>query len=65
MTPRRAVLHLVSWANVRHYDVLVVGETRARYRIRAEQDILLLGRIVLHAGQTALVPQSAITWSEP
>jgi hypothetical protein len=62
---RRALLHLDGWAGRTTQPVLVIGETRTRYRIGCEQTTRLAGRRRnIEAGETVLVPKCAITFTE-
>ncbi len=62
-TARQAYLHLDGWAGLRQWAVLVVGETPKRYRIRAVMDNTPLPRRRIMAGQEALVPKYAVSFS--
>lgn len=57
---RRAVLCLDTYAGRREHPCRVVGETRTRFRIEADQPTPLPGSRVLQPGSTTLVPRYAI-----
>lgn len=62
---RRAFLHLDGWEGRTRQAVLVLGETKTRYRIGCEQTVRLAGRCrSIAAGETALVPKYAISFTE-
>lgn len=62
---RRAFLHLDGWEGRTRQAVLVLGETKTRYRIGCEQTVRLAGRCrSIKAGETTLVPKYAITFTE-
>ena len=68
MDERPAKLHLDGWCGRTKQDVIVVGETPKRYRIRpaGDRSVRLAGRSrSLRPGDTALVPKRAITFVEP
>lgn len=63
MTERYAELHLDGWMGRLSQDVLVVGETPKRFRIRpvGSDPVRLPGRNrYLYPGDTALVPKYAV-----
>jgi len=62
---RPAYLCFNDWAGTREHPVVIVGQTRERYRIRlpdgATEPMKLAGRCRwLRTGETALVPKSAV-----
>lgn len=62
-----AKLYLQSWAGVHAEDVLIVGETSKKYRVRAPEGkrVRLAGRRRFISGElTALVPKQAIKLEE-
>lgn len=66
--PWAAWLHIQDWAGHTKQAVLVVGETKARYRIAPAGDerVKLGGRSRwLAPGETALVPKRAVTVRMP
>ncbi|HZV49965.1 MAG TPA: hypothetical protein VFD49_09395 [Candidatus Dormibacteraeota bacterium] len=63
--PRPARLGLVGWHGITWDPIEVVGETPARYRVRALELTRLAGyHRWLEAGQTALVPKCAARLQE-
>ena len=62
---RSARVGLIGWGGSQWFDVIVVGETRTRYRIRCDAGMPLTGGRYLNPGETALVPKHAITWTDP
>lgn len=62
---RSARVGLSGWGGSQWFDVIVVGETRTRYRIRSETGMPLTGGRYLNPGETALVPKHAISWTHP
>lgn len=64
MVERKAKLNFNDWAGCRSVEVIVVGETPKKYRIKTagEDPIRLAGRYkYLRPGEVALVPKSAVT----
>jgi hypothetical protein len=56
-----AVLTIIGWHGRIDFPVRIVGETPARYRVTPiEGPITLPNRRVLHPGDSALVPKTAI-----
>jgi hypothetical protein len=53
-------VHFDGWAGHAKFKVSVLGETRARYRVRYEED-MLYGRRVHRRGDVVLVPKRAVT----
>jgi hypothetical protein len=62
--PKLATLTLGGWHGLSHHEVLVIGETPTRYRIRALTETRLAGRSrYLAEGQETLVPRPSISFS--
>lgn len=62
--PRRAVILLSGWGGRSEQQVLVVGETPKRYRIKATRRTKLAGRSRwIGTGDTALVPKHAVRFA--
>lgn len=57
-----AFLCFDDWAGYHEEPVRIVGETRTRYRIQTDKDVIrLAGRYrYLRRGETALVPKRAV-----
>ena len=55
----KAVVCINGWAGRIESPCYVIGETPKKYRIKADQDIEL-PRKTLFAGESALVPKSAV-----
>lgn len=68
MNPRPAFLNYNDWAGIHASPVLVIGETPKRYRIQTVNGstLKLAGRSrYLRAGETALVPKTAVSFPRP
>lgn len=50
-----------SWAGRRTYPVLVLGETKMRYRVQAITSMMLPGRRFVPQGGVCLVPKYALS----
>lgn len=59
MSARRGVVCVNGWAGRREYPVLIIAETRARYRVQAIGEVRLPRRTLAN-GEVALVPKSAV-----
>ena len=65
MPERQAYLCLNSYAGRSEQAVLVIGETPKKYRIKAVMRTKIGGRnLWLYAGESALVPKTAIKFTE-
>lgn len=61
---RTAEVSIDGWFGRRDYEVVVVGETRKKYRIRATADMRLPGRDRwLFYGEITLVPKDAVRFA--
>ena len=64
--PTVGYLQLETWAGRTYQLVDIVGETPARWQIRARTRTMLAGRSRwLEVGDVAVVPRTAITFNEP
>jgi hypothetical protein len=62
--PALAALALGGWHGVSHHEVLVIGQTPTRYRIRALTQTRLAGRYrSIEKGQETLVPRKVIAFT--
>lgn len=60
---RRAWIHFDGWAGRAKAAVVIVGETRTRFRVRYVESFQY-GRRVHRAGDVVLVPRRAVTEDE-
>jgi hypothetical protein len=60
---RKAKICLDGWGGISNHQVLVIGETKDRYRVKLLEDTRMPGNRLKLAGEVVLVPKYAVRFN--